>query len=169
MKHHIIKLLSLALLVLIMHDLSAQVNATATASATILTGISITKIQDMNFGRLNPGSGGGTASISTAGVVTPTGDVTKLAGVTPTAASFTVSGETGYTFSITLPSSDYTITDGSSHNMTVNTFISDPATTGTIAGGGTTLSVGAKLTVSAGQVSGTYTNGTGFTVTVNYN
>jgi hypothetical protein len=152
MKHHIIKLLSLALLVLIMHDLSAQVNATATASATILTGISITKIQDMNFGRLNPGSGGGTASISTAGVVTPTGDVTKLAGVTPTAASFTVSGETGYTFSITLPSSDYTITDGSSHNMTVNT-----------------LSVGAKLTVSAGQVSGTYTNGTGFTVTVNYN
>lgn len=149
--------------------ISAQVNASATASATILTGISITKVQDMNFGRLNPGNAGGTAVLSTAGVVTPSGDVTKLAGVTPSAASFTVSGETSYTFSITLPSSDYIITDGSSHDMTVNTFLSSPATTGTISGGGTTLSVGAKLTVNAGQVSGIYTNGTGFTVTVNYN
>lgn len=151
-----------------LNSVSAQVNATATASATILTGISITKVQDMNFGRLNPGASGGTATISTAGVVTPTGDVTKLAGATPTAASFTVSGETGYTFSISLPTSDYTISY-LTNNMTVNTFISDPATTGTIVGGGTTLSVGAKLTVASGQVSGTYTNGTGFTVTVNYN
>lgn len=153
---------------LLLNNLNAQVNATATASATILTGISITKVQDMNFGRLNPGTSGGTATISTAGVVTPTGDVTKLAGITATAATFTVSGETGYTFSITLPSSDYIISY-LTNNMTVNTFVSDPTPTGTIAGGGTTLSVGAKLTVAAGQVSGTYTNGTGFTVTVNYN
>ena len=156
-------------ILLISNSINAQVNATATASATIVTGISISKVNDMNFGRLNPGSGGGTAELSTASVVTPTGDVTKLAGATPSAASFTVSGETGYTFSITLPSSDYTISDGSSHNMIVNTFLSSPATSGTIAGGGTTLSVGATLTVAAGQVSGNYTNVTGFTVTVNYN
>lgn len=168
MKKYINKVLFLLLLIVTSDYLSAQVNATATASATILTGISITKVQDMNFGRLNPGTSGGTATISTSGVVTPTGDVTKLAGVTATAATFTVSGETGYTFSITLPSSDYTISY-LTNNMTVNTFVSDPTPTGTIAGGGTTLSVGAKLTVSAGQVSGTYTNGTGFTVTVNYN
>lgn len=162
------KLLSFVCLIFSIKSVNAQVNATATASATILTGISITKVQDMNFGRLNPGSGGGTASVSTSGVVSPTGDVTKLAGVTATAASFTVSGEIGYTFSITLPTSDYIISY-LTNNMTVNTFVSDPSSTGTIAGGGTTLSVGAKLTVTAGQVSGTYTNGTGFAVTVNYN
>ncbi len=169
MKKQSIKFLLLAISFLSFTVLSAQVNATATASATILTGISIAKVQDMNFGRFNPGAGGGTATVSTAGVVSPTGGVTKLAGATPTAASFSVSGETGYTFTITLPSSDYIITDGSSNNMTVNTFNSDPSSTGTIAGGGTTLSVGAKLTVSAGQISGTYTNGTGFSITVNYN
>lgn len=169
MKNKFKLFLLLSVVIVISSKTSAQVNASATASATILTGISITKVQDMNFGRLNPGASGGNAVLSTAGVVTPSGDVTKLAGVTPSAASFTVSGETGYTFSISLPSSDYIISDGSSHNMTVNTFLSDPATSGTISGGGTTLSVGAKLTVSAGQVSGTYTNGTGFTVTVNYN
>lgn len=168
MKQLKIKFLFLGITFFTVNTINAQVNATATASATILTGISITKVQDMNFGRLNPGTGGGTATISTAGVVTPTGDVTKLAGVTPTAASFTVSGETGYTFTITLPSSDYTITDGS-NTMIVNTFLSSPSSSGTISGGGTTLSVGAKLTISAGQASGTYTNGTGFTVTVNYN
>lgn len=168
--HKIYKLLALIIVSLtFVNGIEAQVNATATASATILSGISITKVNDMNFGRLNPGINGGAAVLSTASIITPSGDVTKLAGTTPTAASFTVSGETSYTFSITLPSSDYIISDGSSHNMTVNTFLSDPSSTGTIVGGGTTLSVGAKLTISAGQVSGVYTNGTGFTVTVNYN
>jgi hypothetical protein len=167
--NQIIKIIGGLLFTIMSFTVHAQVNASATASATILAGISITKSQDMNFGRLNPGSGGGTVVLSTAGVVTPSGDVTKLAGVTPTAATFSVAGETGYTFSITLPTTDYIINDGNSHEMTVNLFTSDPASTGTIAGGGTTLKVGATLTIATGQISGIYTNLTGFNVTVNYN
>ena len=151
----------------------AQATATASASATIITPISIVKTTDMNFGNvavsatvagtvvLNPnssrttGGGGGVTLPATTGTVA--------------AASFTVSGQAGYTYAITLPSS-CTITDGASHNMTVNGFSSFPSSTGTLSGGGTeTLTVGATLNVSAAQAAGTYTNATGVPVTVNYN
>jgi len=61
------------------------------------------------------------------------------------------------------------ITSGS-NTMTVNTFTSSPATTGTLSSGGTQdLKVGATLNVSAAQAAGTYTNSTAVPVTVNYN
>ena len=51
--------------------------------------------------------------------------------------------------------------------MTVNTFIGNPSSSGTLdSGGNGSLSVGATLTVGAGQTAGAYT-GT-FSVTVNY-
>ncbi len=148
--------------------LGAQSSATAKATAVINTAISITKVTDMNFGILSPSNTPGTAVISPAGVRSATGGVT-LAGGTVTAASFTVSGEPSMTYSITLPSSDYTI-NYNANSMTVNTFTSNPASTGTLSGGGTqTLAVGATLNVSAMQVEGTYTSEGSFTVTVNYN
>jgi hypothetical protein len=68
-----------------------------------------------------------------------------------------------------LPSSA-TLTDGSSHTMSVGSFVSSPSSTGTIGSGGTqTLNVGATLSVSAGQTPGTYTSSTAVPVTVNYN
>ena len=85
-------------------------------------------------------------------------------------ASFDVTGNDGYTYTITLPSTDYTITRVSgTETMTINTFTSDPSGTGTLTGGTETVNVGATLNVNAGQVGGTYTNATGFDVTVNYN
>jgi hypothetical protein len=98
------------------------------------------------------------------------GGVTLPATVgTVAAASFTVSGQGSYTYSISLPST-CTITDAGSHTMTVNGFTSNPATTGALSSGGTqTLTVGATLNVIAGQSAGTYTNATGVPVTVNYN
>ncbi len=146
----------------------AQSSATANATAVINTAISIAKVTDMNFGVLSPSNTPGTAVLTPAGVRSATGGVT-LAGGTVTAASFTVSGEPSMTYSITLPSSDYTIYYNT-NSMVVNTFTSDPASTGTLSGGGTqTLSVGATLGVGAMQPEGTYTSEGGFTVTVNYN
>ena len=146
----------------------AQSSATANATAVINTAITIAKVTDMNFGILSPSNTPGTAVITPAGVRSATGGVT-LAGGTVTAASFTVSGEPSMSYSITLPSSDYTISYNS-NSMTVNTFTSNPASTGTLSGGGTqTLAVGATLNVSAMQTQGTYTAEGGFTVTVNYN
>ena len=152
---------------------NAQATATATASATIVTPITINKDVDMNFGNVAVSAlNAGTVVMTPGGVRSATLGVTlpAVAG-SPTAASFTVSGESGYTYAITLPTTPLTITSGS-NTMTVDNFISNPSGTGILSVGATasqTLQVGATLNVAAGQASGTYTSTTPFPVTVNYN
>lgn len=149
-----------------------QVTADASVSVNIVTPIAIVKAADMNFGNVAvSASVAGTVVLPPSGPRTTggAGGVTLPANIgTVSAASFTVSGQANYSYAITLPSS-VSITDGT-HTMTVNTFTSSPATTGTLsAGGSQTLTVGATLNVTAGQAAGTYTNATGVSVTVNYN
>jgi hypothetical protein len=150
----------------------AQATATAAASATIITPITITKTADMNFGNVAVSAAtAGTVVLAPAGTRTTggAGGVT-LPSTTGTvaAASFTVSGQASYTYAITLPTSA-TITS-SGNTMTVNGFTSTPSATGTLSSGGTqTLTVGATLNVAAAQAVGTYTNASGVPVTVNYN
>jgi len=148
----------------------AQASATASASATIITPISISKTADLNFGNVAVSATvAGTAVITPAGVRSATLGVTLPAtSGTVSAASFTVTGAAGYSYVITLPSSALTITNGS-NTMTVTTFVSSPATNGTLTGGTQTLTVGATLNVDAGQAAGLYTSETPFSVTVNYN
>jgi hypothetical protein len=148
----------------------AQSTANATATATILTAISITKTLDMNFGNISVQSAtGGTVIMSVLGVRSTTGGVTLPAttGIV-TSATFTIEGETNYTYSITLPSAPHTITS-SENNMTVTGFVSNPSGSGTLTTGTQTLTIGATLNIAAGQPNGIYTSATGFEVTVNYN
>jgi len=148
----------------------AQVTASATSTATIVAPIGITKTVDMNFGNIAV-SGAGTVVMDPASTRTTTGAIT-LPAITGTvaAASFDVTGNDGYTYTITLPTTDYTITRvAGTETMIVNTFASNPNGTGTLTGGTETLNVGATLNINAGQVGGVYTNATGFDVTVNYN
>lgn len=160
---------------LAMVGLSAHgATASASASATIVSPIAITKTTDLAFGKLAVGAVGGNVAISTADVVTISGagtTVSQPAGNTgnPVAAVFGITGEAGMTYAITLPADGtVTISDGASHTMAVNSFVSNPGATGTLSGGGTdTLKVGATLVVGNNQVPGTYT-GT-FNVTVAYN
>ncbi len=148
-----------------------QVTASATASATVVTPIAISKTVDMSFGNIAVSASAGTVVLAPAGTRTNTGGVSFPATTgTVAAASFSVTGEGSFTYAITLPSSNYTITRVSgSETMTVNTFTSNPSGTGTLSSGSQTLNVGATLNVGGSQVAGTYTNGTGFDVTVNYN
>jgi hypothetical protein len=87
---------------------------------------------------------------------------------TVSAASFTVTGSTNFTFSISLPSSLVTLKSGT-NTLTLGTFTSNPTPFGTLTGGSALLNVGATLNIPAGQPAGTYTTETPFTVTVNYN
>ncbi len=171
---NIVKVLAIAAIAVIASDKSfAQASATASATATIITPIAISKSVDMNFGNIAvSGSTSGTVILSTSGTRTTggSGGVTLPATTgTVAAAEFAVSGEPGYTYAITLPTSA-TLTDGSSHTMSVGSFTSNPSSTGTLSSGGTqTLYVGATLSVAAAQAAGTYTNSTAVPVTVNYN
>jgi hypothetical protein len=78
---------------------------------------------------------------------------------------FAITGEGTNTYAITLPASttiSYDVND-----MTVDSFVSSPDATGTLAAGADTLRVGATLHSTGSQVPGSYT-GT-FDVTVVYN
>src|SRR5512133_1968684 len=146
-----------------------QVSATATATATIVTPIAIVNASNMNFGNVAVSTVPGTVILAPAGTRTATGGVTlPFVGGTVTAATFTVTGNSGATYSITLPSTATTITSGL-NTMTVDNFSSTPTPAGTLTGGTETLRVGAILNVGGSQPAGVYVSGTPFTVTVNYN
>jgi hypothetical protein len=152
---------------------SAQATASATSTSTIVSPISIAQTQDMNFGNVSASSNPGTV------VLTPGGSRTSTDGVslpsatgTVTAAKFTVNGETGYSYSIGLPTTSLTLTNGGGSNaesMTVTAFTSTPTTAGTLIDGTENIFVGATLNVSASQAGGVYENEDGFDVSVNYN
>lgn len=149
----------------------ASANATASASATIVTPISIAKVLDMEFGNVAVhASELGTVILATDGERTRTGGVTlPTVGGEVSAASFTVTGEIGYAYGISLPADGVTISDGS-NTMELSDFVSLPSgTSGTLTAGSQTVLVGATLNVAGGQLAGTYTNGTVVSVTVVYN
>ena len=152
----------------------AQVTASATATATIITPIAITKTVDMNFGNLYVAvATGGTVLLTPESVRTATGGVgfPGTAG-TVSAASFTVTGLADATYSITIPAGPLTIThDLGTATMTVGTWTSTPTVVagGVLTGGTQTLNVGATLNVTAAQLTGLYVSETPFDVTVNYN
>lgn len=165
------KLIAIGALLLVFSAKSfAQASATATSTATIVTPISISKTVDMNFGNVAVGASSGTVVLDPAGSRSSTGGVTLPAtSGTVAAASFDVTGEGTYTYDITLPSSVTITRNSGTETMTVNTFTSNPSSTGALTAGAQTLTVGATLNVGASQVAGTYVSGTAFTVTVNYN
>lgn len=149
----------------------AQVTATATAAATIVTPITITKTTDMNFGNIAVNASLGTVVLPAAAapVRTVTGGCTLPATAgTVAAAAFTVTGQSGFTYSITLPASASLTGPGPA--MTADTFVSNPtvAAGGLLTGGTQTLYVGATLHVAASQTAGAYISAA-FNVTVNYN
>ncbi|MDB5152910.1 MAG: hypothetical protein JWR54_1661 [Mucilaginibacter sp.] len=144
--------------------------ATASASATIIAPISITKVNDLNFGNVIATSTGGTVVLSPASARTESGVQLPTVAGTVSAASFTVTGQDGYAYTVTLPADGYAIKTGggtAAETMTLSAFTSN--STGTLTGGSQTLSVGATLNVVANQTAGVYTNATGFDVSVNYN
>ncbi len=140
---------------------------TGTASATIVTPLAIAVGLNLRFGKISSSAAAGTVLISAAGIRTSTGGVGLVSsGSTQGQATFNVTGDFNSTYSIGLPAST-TIVAGA-NSMTVNTFVSNPATTGTLsATGAQTVNVGATLNVAASQAGGSYT-GT-FVVTMNYN
>jgi hypothetical protein len=148
---------------------TSATNTEATANATIVTPISISKVADLNFGSIVKSGAGGTVTINPDGSVSTSG-VSMFAGagaVATAAAEFTISGESGYLYTISLPADDAVVlNDGSSHSMTVKSFSNNAS--GTFGATSETYQVGATLTVGANQAAGTYISDP-FSVTVTYN
>ena len=153
----------------------AQATKNTTAGAKIVAPISITETSSLNFGTMAVlASTAGTCVLSTQGVRSATGGVNLSAQAPVSAnAAYNVGGAISTTYAITLPST-ITVTDGSSHNMTIDNLLARTASaganglTGTLSVTGTdSFTIGGTLNVTAAQVAAVY-SGT-FNVTVAYN
>lgn len=140
---------------------------TGTASANVISPLSINEDNAMDFGSISGGPLTGTVIMDVAGGRTTTGDAQVIAVGAGTAATFTITGESTQSYVISY--TDGTLASGL-NTMTVDTFTDNAS--GTLAAATETFKVGATLNVGALQPTGAYstaTGGTAYTITVNYN
>jgi hypothetical protein len=146
---------------------SFAASANANAGATIIQACAISQAegQDLQFGKLVSPLADGTAKVDATSTETLVG-LQALAGISPAAAQFNLTGLAGASYSISLPTSDVTITDATSDTMIVNAFTSNAGSN--LDGSGlATVKVGATLTVKANQAAGLYSGP--FSVAIDYN
>ena len=136
-------------------------NATATASANIITPIAVTSDQNLVFGNLLAGSGG-TVTVSPLDARSKSGGVTLLSGTSPKAAHFHVAADTtgGATYAVA-----YTKTDLSGPGPALALSAITPDVTPT--SGDADIKVGATITIASGQAAGTYSGSVTATATYN--
>lgn len=158
----------------------AQASATAStrSSATVVTPIAIANSVDLAFGTFAvTAAAGGTIKITpgSTSTVTRTGSVTSTKVSTPTAALFTVSGEKGFTYDLTLSATTFSLTGAAATGATTLTVSALETSLGGAQGtinatsGTEIVYVGGLLTIPAAAAKDVYTNTSAFSVTVNYN
>ncbi len=146
----------------------SQASATAnfTASATIIQPIGITTTSNMQFANIDAKEGG-------AVILTPentritNGNLDLAEGGTVSAATFEVTGQSGYAFGISLPKGTHRLTSGS-ESMILQDFTTN-YNGSSLNGDGKTIRVGASLIVNPNQQPGDYKTAGDLQVTVNYN
>lgn len=144
--------------------------ATASADAKIVAGISLTKVNDLKFGQIVRSATAGTVSIDAAsGTRSANGGVTLGLADGAQAAEFSVAGEPAYNFAITLPKLVTLTKNGSTETMDVENFTSTLTNdAGTLdSRGEASFNVGAEISVGANQATGVYQGD--FTITAAYN
>jgi len=155
------KLFALSAVALLGFQSSANAaTGSATASATILSPVSVTKSSDLDFGKIIAGASAGTVTLTGAGTFTC--GVGLTCSGAHNAAAFGVAGSSNEIVTVSADSS-VTLTSGS-NSMTAS--LAPTASTLTLAGGVASFNVGGSLAVGGNQAAGAYA-GT-FNVTVNY-
>lgn len=168
-------LASVAAAALVVSAPSHAVQASATASSTVIAPIAISAATNLAFGSFAAGAGG-SVTVSTSGVRGGSGVVLTSAS-SGSAARFDITGEANTTYGITHSGTTVlTNTGGAGETMVLTKFsdltgansTSGEATSGTLnASGAQSLFVGGTLTVGAAQVAGLYTGNV--IATVEYN
>lgn len=142
-------------------------SATFTASATIIQPIGITTTSNMNFAGIDAKSGG-TVVLTPQSTRSTTGGVLLADQSFVSAASFEVTGETGFAFSISLPREEYVLSNGT-ENMILRDFTSSIAGGANLGADANSIRVGATLEVNPDQTPGRYASTRPMAITVAYN
>ena len=144
---------------------NAAATATATATAEVLETLTLTAVDNLNFGQI-AANAGGTVTVNANSTVSSTG--TLISTGTRAPATFNVTGSANTTVAVTLPSAAVNLTrSGGTETMSLAAFNSNPNGAFQLGAAGTgSFSVGGSLTVANGQAPGAY-SGT-FPVSVEY-
>lgn len=126
--------------------------------------ITLVPTRDLAFGAFVAGTGA--VTIPAAGARSTSGGVIALSSDGGSAAQFSVSGDEGATYAISLPADGTVFLGNGGSSMPVNQFTSSPSPGGTFLGT-QVISVGATLDVVEGQATGSYSGS--FTLVVDYN
>lgn len=152
-------------------DVHAQTTATATSSgsASLVDPFSANKVADLTFGTIvKPNAGTATVSVDASGNRTLSGGAVAVGGGAQ-AAQFSLVGQGGSTYSVTVPGS-FTMTYGTS-TLAVST-VNNSGGGGSLSGNSGTYTtagfgVGGSINLTPATPSGPYTGS--FTVTASYN
>lgn len=168
MKKFILLLLGIAFFFgLFVQKAQAQISATAQAQvfAEVIEALTATETSQLSFGRFAPNNQGGQIRISPQGERNAIGSL-ALGGGTFNPGSFYITGQSGSSFTITLPNTPAVLTNVSkAKTMLVSQWESNPPAgigAGILEGGSLAVNVGATLTVGSlddnpvGVYSGTY-------------
>lgn len=139
------------------------------ATATIVGPLTLTKVNDMDFGTIAVSAAVGSVVLATDNTRTASGGASLVPPANGLAASFTVAGQASETFAITLPADGTVTLTGPGTAMPVSAFNHNAGANPALNGTGTAaFTVGATLTTGASQASGAYSSAN-FPVTVSYN
>ena len=149
----------------------AATSATATATAEVLSTLTVSADSALNFGQIAANTGG-TVTVNADGTVASSGSLVSTGTRAP--AGFTVTGTNGASVVVSLPTSAATLSlqgwsgAGPAPSMSLAGFNSNPGGSFQLSPstGSATFNVGGTLTVASGQVAGVY-SGT-FDVSVEY-
>ena len=145
--------------------LAASASETGNIKAKVVAPVTVDETQVLDFGTvLAPTGSAKKVTISTDGTRSADDNSILVGTNTGKAAIFDVTGAENQ--QITIQSIGNTTLSGTGEPMTVNNFVTDPASTLTLSGTKGQIKVGADLTVGASQAEGEY-SGT-YTITVNY-
>ena len=144
----------------------ASASANFTASATIIQPIGINTSSHMNFANIDA-KNGGSIILTPENIRIINGDLELAEGGNVSAATFEVTGQTGYAFAISLPKGSHQLTNGS-ESMLIQDFTTNYDGS-SLSGDSKTIKVGASLIVNPNQQPGDYKTNGDLQVTVNYN
>ena len=137
-------------------------------TATVIRSIAVSKTADLTFGRVErPLTGSGSVTID---AVTGARSLVNAVGLDlppPSRATFSITGEGGQAFTVTMPAS-FTMTGPQALTVTTSSSAASPVLSGSLgAQGSFTFGVGATAPLASTTPSGDYSGS--FTVTVAYN
>jgi hypothetical protein len=134
-------------------------NPRATANARLIKPLTLTRVQDLNFGTIVMGTlnANETVSMDLAGALTCGSSGNLTCAATGQTARFTITGTQGQQVTVSAPAGGFPLTGSNGGTLTFTPSLPGTLTLGNSGAPGNTFSVGGNIVIAANQQDGVYT------------